>query len=77
MKLLEWVRRRATEIIRGWISYKERLRGLGLFTLQKRRLWGVLIATLQYLEVPSKKNGEKLFSRASSNRTRGNGFKLK
>ena len=38
--LLECIRRRATEMIQGmeYLSYKNRLRGLGLFSLEKRRL---------------------------------------
>ncbi|KAJ7404238.1 Nephrocystin-3 [Pitangus sulphuratus] len=60
-----------TKVIRvvEHLSYEERLRELGLLSLQKRRLWGDLIAAFQYLKEASKRNGERLFTRASSDST--------
>ncbi|KAJ7396271.1 hypothetical protein BTVI_146803 [Pitangus sulphuratus] len=69
----------ATKMIGGMehLSYEKRLKELGLFRLKKRRLWVDLIMALQYLKGACKKNGERRFTRACSDRTRGNGFKLK
>ncbi|KGL86516.1 hypothetical protein N301_00212, partial [Charadrius vociferus] len=88
MDLLERVQRKAMRMIRGLehLSYEERLRELGLFSLEKRRLWGDLIVAFQlwgdlivafqYLKGAYRRAGEGLFTRACSDRTTGNGFKL-
>ena len=50
---------------------------MGLFSLEKRRLRGDPIAAFHYLKRAYKKAGEGLFTRACSDSTRRNGFKLK
>jgi len=59
------------------LSHEKRLRDLGLFSLEKRRLQGDFTAAFQYLKEAYKKDGGGLCPRACSDRTRGNGFKMK
>jgi len=66
-------------MIRGLehLSCEERLRELELFSLEKRRLQGELTAAFQYLKRAYRKDEEDMVSRASYDRTRSNGFKMR
>jgi len=78
MELLEWVQRRATKLIRGLenLSSEERLRELGLFSLERRRLRGHLIVAFQFLKGAYNKAGEGRLTRPCGD-MRANGFKSK
>ncbi|MFV0960699.1 hypothetical protein QML37_30210, partial [Klebsiella pneumoniae] len=74
MELLECVQRRATKMLQGikHVSYEDRLRELGLFSLEKRP-----DSSLSVSKGCCKKEGDRLFSRDHCDRIRGNDFKLK
>ncbi|GAB0204351.1 mitochondrial enolase superfamily member 1 [Grus japonensis] len=74
----ERIPRRATKMIKGLgnVPYEERLRELGLFSFEKRRLRGDLITMFQYLKGGCKEDGDFLFTRSHMEKMRANGYKL-
>ena len=79
VKKLKQVQRRATRMI--WRletkPYEERLKGLGRFSLEKRRQRDDMITLFSYLKGCHTEEGQDLFSIIPECRTHNNGLKLR
>uniref|UniRef100_K7F1Z4 Reverse transcriptase domain-containing protein n=1 Tax=Pelodiscus sinensis TaxID=13735 RepID=K7F1Z4_PELSI len=75
---LERVQKRATKVIRGLerVPYEERLKRLGLFSLEKRRLRGDMLEVYKIMSGVERADKEKLFISSHNRRTRGHQMKL-
>ena len=79
MEALERVQRRFTRMLPGMegLSYEERLKTLGLFSLERRRLRGDLIEVYKIMRGIDRVNGGKLFPPLEMDRTRGHGLRVR
>ena len=70
--LAEHSQRKTTKIIQGMehLSYKDRLRELGLFSLEKKRLRDDLIDSFCYLKGSYRKQGDGLLSKVCGDRNK-------
>ena len=63
VELLDWVQRRVVKMMKGleYLSFEDKLRELSLFSFEKRRFQGNLIAAFPYLNGAYEQEGDRLF----------------
>jgi len=78
LECMEKIQRRATKLVHDFnkMPYEQRLKALGLYSLQRRRLRGDLIDTYKILTVKEKIKSDLLFQKATSTELRGHSLKL-
>ena len=76
---IERVQRRATGLIpgRARLSYEERLKETGLYTLERRWLQGDMIEMFKIMKGIDKISEDELFNRVDSDRTKGHTVRVK
>ena len=72
------IQRRATKLVHGFnkMPCEQRLKSLGLQSLQRRRLRGDLIETYKIVTGKEKINSDQLFQKATTTELRGHSIKL-
>ena len=78
IECIEKIQRRATKLVHGFnkMSHEQRLKALGLYSLQRRRLRGDLIETYKILTGKDKIKSDQLFQKATTTEIRGHSLKL-
>ena len=76
---MERVQRRVTRLIPGLarLSYEERLKETGLYTLERRWLRGDMMEMFKIMKGRDKISEDELFNRADGDRTRGHSLRVK
>ena len=76
---LERVQKRFTRMLPGLdgLSYKERLDGLGPFSLERRRLRGDLVEAYKIMRGTDQLDSQYLFPKVGESKTRGHRFKVR
>ena len=76
---IERVQCRPTRLIPGLarLSYEERLKETGLYSLERRRLRGDMIEMFKIMKCIDKISADELFNRVDSDRTRGHSLRVK